>query len=650
LEVRNDQLGDVSLLNQVHIREISDSDQWNNLMSEIKFILQFSKYENEIYYQIQNLFNLPLHMTYLIIEYIRKGKELKFEQLASVSYYAVCRDILTQYKNKVFLFNKFFNYKYPYLKNTDERLEWFLKHDNGLNIVQKISLLEEETNFNSMGIGRKRFELALSRFNLGLTHEEVERRRLQEYDGIWSGAVSSFIKKERGDLTAAEILLTADALAEDTRITIKIQVLSSLLERMGKIEIYFIANQVNKFHDRVSRTSSLVRAVAKVFGVEHKTIERLVSMHSMVDVARLVMEDKILEQYEKIIPFRPFKPMLAQKWNKQYKFPLHVEAKYDGVRLLIHKLGDKISCFSRRRKNYMYKYYQIGELVNKIPAYSIIMDGEISAFQTTPMGTRYLNVYELHEALKGEDPTIKLFYVVFDILYYNGQEIINYPFEQRIKLRNQLMRSMKAPVITKNLLFKEVEHMIAYDKAQLITYYNQFVDGGLEGAIVKFPKGIYELGKRSEAWLKLKPKETLDVVITGVIPLQDKSGIRIKAIRYAVPKEDELVNLGMITNLDSIEGIRIYELILDRGLLPDNPKLVNLGDEIESHSRFGKEHESIGIEIDPNIVISIDSLGTVKRGDKVKLRNARFLYIREDKELSEVSTYYDVYNYYMESI
>lgn len=637
------------ILKQAPNRQIATQTDWDELLAEIKAIMSYSSNGEDLYYNITNSYQLPLHLSYLIIEYLRKDKELTLAMLSSVGYYPICRDVLTPYKNKAYIFQKFFKLRYPYLKNTDDRLEWFLRHDNGLSMTQKISILEEETSFNTMGVGRKRFEQAIGRLYLDATHEAIEQRRLRIYEGVWSAAVSSFIPQERGDLSAAEILLVADALAEDTRVKLKLNVLSSMLSRMGKIEVYFIANQVNKFHDRVSRTSSLVRAAAKVFEVEPKTIDRLVSMHSMVDVAKLVEEDKILEQFEKIVPFRTFKPMLAGKWNKQYDFPMTVEAKYDGVRLLIHKIGNKIGCFSRRRKNYMYKYYQIAELVEKIPAYSCIIDGEITAQQWTPNGIRYLNVYELHEAVKNNDPTVSLVYIAFDVLYLNGVELVNYPFKYRLQVRNQLMRMMRAPLKTSNLTFKEVEHFQVYDKQQLITLYNKFVDSGLEGAIIKFPEKSYVLGKRTENWLKLKPKETLDVTITGIIPIQDNFGLRAWGIRYGVKQEDEVVHMGMIRGLDSIAGNRIAELVVDRGLIPPNPQLVNLGEEIETHTRFGREKDSMGFEVEPSIVITIDSLGTVRRGEKVKLRNARFLYIREDKEVEDISTYYDVYNYYMET-
>ncbi|MHA2096968.1 MAG: ATP-dependent DNA ligase, partial [Candidatus Hodarchaeales archaeon] len=423
---------------------IETDEAFSNLIAEIKQVTNLKTFDITSYFKLANSYQLPLHIVYLIIHAFKKGEKLSLTELSSASFYAICRDILTPYKNKAFTFHKLFNLKYPFLKNTDERLVWYLTHDNGLSLIQKVSVLEGETSFNRMGIGRTRFEQVLRRINIEATHLEVEKRRLGESYGEWPAAVSTFIKKERGDLTLAEVLAVGDALAEDSRITIKIAVLAELVKRMGKIEVYFLASQINRFHDHVSRTSSLVRAFSQAFKIDYKMLERLISMHSFTDIADLVQNNKVLEQFERLLPFRPFKPMLAAKWEKSSSFPVYAEAKYDGVRLLVHKLGNRIGCYSRRRREYTYKYTVINRLLHIIPAYSVILDGEITAQQWTVEGPRYLNVYELHEAVKHGLESVQLIYVIFDVLFLNGVETVHLPYEQRRQIRHQIVAGMKA--------------------------------------------------------------------------------------------------------------------------------------------------------------------------------------------------------------
>ncbi|MCH8905847.1 MAG: hypothetical protein IH840_02070 [Candidatus Heimdallarchaeota archaeon] len=348
---------------------------WTTLQEQIKSTYNLDKFDDEDYYDIANKFELPIHIAFLIIKSLQKDEFLDINDLASASYYSICRDVLIPYKNKAYVFRRYFGLKYPYLKNTDTRLEWFLRQKNGLSLSQKVSLLEQESSYASIGIGKVRFEQALQRINLLVSHEEVEKRRLIEFNGEWALAVTSFIEKERGDLTAAEFLKVGDALQTETKHKLKQNIIGYLLSRMGKIEIYFLATQIRKFHDLISRTSSLIRAFSNVFEHDVKMIERLTSMHSMVDLAHLVENNKSLVDYERLLPFRSFRPMLAAKWAKQYQFPAAVEAKFDGIRLLVHKLGNRVQAYSRRRKNYTNKFPSITNLKDLIPAFSIILDG-----------------------------------------------------------------------------------------------------------------------------------------------------------------------------------------------------------------------------------------------------------------------------------
>ena len=477
------------ILSSHEAKNITTEGDFANLLAEVRQITNLNDISIDTYYDLSNTFQLPLHLVYLILFHFKKGSTLELKDLASVSFYAICRDILTPYKNKAWTFQKIFNLKYPYLKNTDERLLWYLKHDNGLTLTQKVAILEGETSFNRMGIGRTRFEQGIKRINFEATHETIEKRRLTETYGEWPAAVATFAKKERGDLTTAEILAIGDALAEESKSAIKMAVFSYILSRMGKIEVYFLASQVNRFHDHVSRTSSLVRAFAKAYEIDYKMLERLISMHSMVDVAKLIEEGKrdLLDQFERLIPFRTFKPMLAEKWEKQNKFPAYAEAKYDGVRLLVHKLGNKVGAFSRRRNEYTYKYPTITQLANFLPVYSVILDGEITAQQWTVEGPRYLNVYELHEVVKHGLENVKLLYVIFDIIFLNGVELVTLPFEKRRELRHQLITAMKARGEPEGIEIREVQSIEVHDQGQLINAYNNFNVTKHEVAIVQDP-------------------------------------------------------------------------------------------------------------------------------------------------------------------
>ena len=228
---------------------------------------------------------------------------------------------------------------------------------------------------------------------------------------------------------------------------------------------------------------------------------------------------------------------------------------------------------------------------------------------------------------------VRLIYVIFDIIFLNGVELVTLPFEKRRQLRHQLFKAVQARGSPEGIELREVQSVKVQDQGELINAYNNFIDTKHEGAIVKDPQGPYELGKRSKYWYKLKPKETLDVTITGAIPLLDEGQPRVWGLRYAVLRgEGEYANLGMIRGLDLRAGTRLAELISNYGLIPANAKMIDLTPDIE-----------------PRIVITIDSLGIVRHDEKFSLRNARFLYIREDMPVEDISDWQELYQYYMKT-
>ena len=88
---------------------IESNEEFADLLAEIKQIINLKKLDINSYFELANTYQLPIHLVYLIIHSFKKGQILSLSNLASVSFYAICRDILTPYKNKAFSFNKFFN-------------------------------------------------------------------------------------------------------------------------------------------------------------------------------------------------------------------------------------------------------------------------------------------------------------------------------------------------------------------------------------------------------------------------------------------------------------------------------------------------------------------------------------------------------------
>lgn len=79
--------------------------------------------------------------------------------------------------------------------------------------------------------------------------------------------------------------------------------------------------------------------------------------------------------------------------------------------------------------------------------------------------------------------------------------------------RGELNRIFSLVGDHKNVRVLQYVEVDSVSKAQW--YYGQCRRGGYEGAILKEPEGLYEF-KHTDAWLKMKPSDNIDVEITGV--------------------------------------------------------------------------------------------------------------------------------------
>src|SRR5262244_613057 len=95
-------------------------------------------------------------------------------------------------------------------------------------------------------------------------------------------------------------------------------------------------------------------------------------------------------------------------------------------------------------------------------------------------------------------------FLAFDLLTLNGHNVMREPWKDRRKRLEDVFASLTLPRV--GLV------PVTEDAAML---YETWVGWGGEGIVLKEPTSIYRPGLRSPAWLKVKPKVTLEVIVTG---------------------------------------------------------------------------------------------------------------------------------------
>jgi DNA ligase-1 len=207
----------------------------------------------------------------------------------------------------------------------------------------------------------------------------------------------------------------------------------------------------------------------------------------------------------------PIKPMLAEVSESpadvlsQHGGRTAIEYKMDGARVQIHRLNDEMRVFSRRLSDITASMPEIVELARGFPSRAFVVEGEVLAVDVRgrplPFQELMRRFRRVHE-IEAHRESIPLQLRLFDVLYLDGRVMMDLPYEERFAALEKL--------VPPKLL---VERRIATSTDEIVSFLTEAMQAGNEGLMAKRPDAPYAAGKRGKNWLKIKPAETLDVVV-----------------------------------------------------------------------------------------------------------------------------------------
>ncbi len=175
------------------------------------------------------------------------------------------------------------------------------------------------------------------------------------------------------------------------------------------------------------------------------------------------------------------------------------ELKFDGFRSLAYKEGKAVGLLSRTNHDLTLKFPEVAEAVRHLRARRAVVDGEIVALDSK--GRPSFQLLQAYESGQERPP---IYYYVFDLLAWNGRSLRQWPLERRkAKLKSLL------PGEADGIRFSS---SLGTDAAALLRMAGSH---GLEGLIGKRAGSVYEAGRRSGAWIKLKRVHEQEFVIGG---------------------------------------------------------------------------------------------------------------------------------------
>ena len=308
----------------------------------------------------------------------------------------------------------------------------------------------------------------------------------------------------------------------------KIKYISSLLNDANPLEARYILKILLGTLRLGIAENTVMDALAIAYSgnkENRKGLENAYNVSSDLGKVAETIATKGMEGIEKfkINLFSPIRPMLAdrvkseeeaiEKMEKEFA----IEYKLDGERVQIHIENGKTELFSRSLEKISSYYPDIIEKIPKIiQAENAILEAEIVAINESTgdflpfqelMHRR--RKYKIEKAVTEYPITVNF----FDILYCNGKDCtqLNYN-ERRSKLEN---------IVKENEFAKYIPMIKAKDKNEIAEFFENSINAGSEGLMLKMLDKPYQAGSRGSHWLKLKREyrnelgDSLDLVVIG---------------------------------------------------------------------------------------------------------------------------------------
>ncbi|KAI0949394.1 hypothetical protein AcW1_009022 [Taiwanofungus camphoratus] len=372
---------------------------------------------------------------------------------------------------------------------------------------------------------------------------------------------------------------------------------------------------------------------------------------------------------------------LDEIYDRLGLLPFSAEFKYDGQRAQIHamKMDTRTSTkiFSRHLEDMTDKYPDVVSLVQDITqaspqTESFIIDAEIVAID--PANGSIKSFQELsnraRKDVRLDDVKVSVCIYAFDIMYLDGQVLLEKPFRER----RHLLHSRFPPYMPQSrgaARFDHVQSCESEDGREVVeAFWQKALNSSCEGLMVKLldsgdvleelnQKGTrrkplpatYEPDKRTSAWLKLKKdyvtglSDSLDLVPVGAWHGNGRKAQWWSPILLAV-WEPDTGRLVAVCKCMSGFSDAFYKDLKER--YPEDsdtcsrqplwePACVTGGLKPEVYFKPQEVWEIRGADITLSPV-SVASLGLVSQSRGLSLRFPRFIKVREDKGIDNAST------------
>lgn len=330
------------------------------------------------------------------------------------------------------------------------------------------------------------------------------------------------------------------------------------------------------------------------------------------------MSDASIEQQPPPIDARPMLATLAPRPPEGPGWAW--ELKWDGIRALALAHDGALRLWTRNGNEVTPRYPELQPLASALEegGHAAFLDGEIVTFddQSRPSFERLQRRMHVQDAREIERLAIEVpvVFIVFDLLWLDGHLTTGLPYQDRRRLLAGLLRDGDT--------WRVPQHEVG-DGRTTVAISKQF---SLEGVVAKRLDSVYEPGRRSSAWLKVKNHLRQEFVVGGWAPGKGARSTTFGALLVGYYDDS-----GALRYAGRV-GTGFTEATLDqiqRALAPVERDTSPFADPLESRAAERDVHF-----VEPRLVAEVRFTEWTSVG---RIRHPAFLGLRTDKAPEEVT-------------